>query len=203
MTRTTCLGQAGGIEAPAPQDFPGRIRSPPGASTGVTALLLPARSPSPQLGCQSPAELPRPAGASLGDPQGQHRGTAGTGEQRGSCRFSPAERSQHTLSPALQPSTVAAAAPQPSPGWIRPSRAPERCTSAGFPLEPGSGADSVSDGVWSSPAPVSCPSIFSGWNVSLGLSSPAQEGTDLQSNKCMKGEFEAAAAAAGVQRGSC
>lgn len=61
---------------------------------------------------------------------------------------------------------------------------------------------SVSDGVWSSPAPVSCPSIFSGWNVSLGLSSPAQEGTDLQSNKCMKGAFEAAAAA-GVQRGSC
>lgn len=140
LTQSTCLGQAGGIQAPAPQDFSVRMRSLSDASTGVTALLLPALSPSPQLGCRSPAEPPRPAGASLGDPQGQRRGTAGTGEQRGSCRLSPAERSQHTLSPALQPGTVAAAAPQPSPGWIRPSRSPEQCTSAGFPLEPASRA---------------------------------------------------------------
>jgi len=105
------------------------------------------------------------------------------------CWSSPAKGDQHALRASLQPSTVAATAPQPSPGWLHRSRSPGQCTSAGFrsrarrrgPCSPFLGFGRQELGAPEPPvrAPLSCPGIFSASNASLGLLSSA-----MVQNKC-------------------
>lgn len=79
------LGQAGGIQAKAPQDFSVRIRFPVKCQHGnysiAAACAQHQLAAGSMLCCQRLAELPCPAGASPGDLRGQPGVTAGTGER--------------------------------------------------------------------------------------------------------------------------
>lgn len=79
------LGQVGGIQAKAPQDFSVRIRFPVKCQHGSYSIAAACAqhqlAAGSMLCCQRLAELPCPAGASPGDLRGQPGVTAGTGER--------------------------------------------------------------------------------------------------------------------------